>query len=100
MLIEFSGERTGSVLMFGNVASSLLKMMGQSDNNEGALNAEDVPAALEKLKTALNVMPEDDSSTEETEDKPVSLHNRAIPLIDLLEESIAKGGYVMWKPGK
>ena len=44
MLIEFQGEHTGSIVMFGNIATSLLKMMGQSGKTEGAVRAEDVPA--------------------------------------------------------
>gem|GEM_PF-5812735 len=67
MLIEFSGKTTGSVLMFGKVATDLLKMMGQSSNNEGAISAEDVPVALENLKQALGRLPENDS---EEEDNP------------------------------
>lgn len=99
MIIEFTGEHTGSVLMFGKVATDLLKMMGQSGNDEGAISAPDVSAALEKLKAALERLPEADSDSEdESEEKEVSLQTRAVPLIDLLEESVAKNGYVMWKP--
>lgn len=99
MLIEFSGEHTGSVIMFGNVATDLLRKMGQSGNTEGAISAPDVSAALEKLKEALGRLPEDDSNNEdEGSDREISLHTRAVPLIDLLEESVAKSGYVMWKP--
>ena len=101
MLIEFSGKTTGSVLMFGKVATDLLKMMGQSSNNEGAISAEDVPVALENLKQALGRLPENDSEEEDNPALPeVSLKTRAVPLLALLEESVASKGYVMWKPQK
>lgn len=99
MIIEFSGEHTGSVLMFGKVATDLLKMMGQSGNDEGAISAPDVSSALEKLKASLSRVPEDESDNDDDiEEKEVSLQTRAVPLINLLEKSAASGGYVMWKP--
>jgi len=96
MLLEFKGERTGTVMMFGTIAKQLLKMMGQSGNDEGAMKAPDVPAALQKLKDALNAMPAQDS--DEDDDNEVSIHTRAVPLIDLLEECIREDSYLMWKP--
>jgi len=99
MLIEFSGENTGNVVMFGTVATRILKMMGQSGNSEGAIREPDVPAALQKLKEALDLVPDaQGDKNSDQEDEEVSIQTRAVPIIDLLEESVAKGGYVMWKP--
>lgn len=98
MLIEFTGESTGNVVMFGKVATQLLKMMGQSGNVEGAIRAPDVPAALQKLKEALDAAPTVDQDKEDEDgETEIGIHTRAIPLIDLLEESIAEDSYVMWK---
>ncbi len=99
MLIEFSSESTGNVIMFGNIATRLLKMMGQSGNSEGAIRESDVPEALNKLKAALDSLPAAESNQEDEDtDNDVSIKTRAVPLIDLLEESAAAGSYVMWKP--
>lgn len=102
MLIEFSGERTGSVVMFGTIATRLLKMMGQSGNEEGAIRADDVPEALKKLKAALDTTPASDNNNQKNDDQDeeedVSIQTRAVPMINLLEESIAENSYVMWKP--
>jgi hypothetical protein len=103
MIIEFQGENTGSIIMFGNVATTLLKMMGQSGEPQGAIRQEDIPEALSKLNNALQSVPDDstdtDKDTEENEDdNSVGLKTRAVPLVDMLEECVAKGGYVMWKP--
>lgn len=100
MLIEIQGERTGSIVMFGNVASTLLKMMGQSGQQEGALREEDVPAALNNLNKALQAVPDEanDDKSADTDDDSVGIKTRAVPLIKILEECVEKGGYLMWKP--
>ncbi|MEM7257587.1 MAG: DUF1840 family protein, partial [Pseudomonadota bacterium] len=65
MLIEIQGEHTGSITMFGDAAKKLLKMMGQSGQPEGAIRAEDVPAALDSLQTALGKLSEPDADVED-----------------------------------
>ena len=88
--------------MFGKNATTLLKMMGQSGNTEGAITAADVATALSKLKTALDKLPIDDAANKDSDqnndDQAVSLHTRAVPLIRLLEESVTSNGYMMWEP--
>ena len=97
MLIEFSGERSGAVMMFGSVAKQLLKMMEQSGNTEGAIRAPDVPMALQNLNDALESMPAQKTEDDDGESE-ISIHARAVPLIDLLKECIADDSYLMWKP--
>ena len=97
MLIEIQGEHTGSITMFGDVATRLLKMMGQSGQSEGAIRAEDVGEALGSLETALARLEEPESEDEDGNAR-VSLQTRAKPLLDLLRSSQQQQGYVMWKP--
>ncbi len=97
MLIEFKGENTNTVMMFGAIATTLLKMMGQSGNAEGAIRAPDLPNALKSLNDALESAPEPDKNQEDEDgNTEISIHTRAKPLIDLIEESIAEGSYLMW----
>ena len=99
MVIEIKGEKSGGFLMFGDIAVTLLKMMGQSGQTEGAIRAEDVPSALASLRSALDQLPVEANPTEdEDQTQAVGLHTRAKPLLDLLEQSAGNGGYVMWKP--
>jgi hypothetical protein len=56
MLVEFKSD-AGNMTMFGDVAVSMLKMMGQTGALPGALLAKDVPAALERLKRGAAVAP-------------------------------------------
>lgn len=86
--------------MFGDVAVRLLNIMGHSGTVPGALLAEDVPLALEKLKAAAEEGKvsggTQKSSDEESEEQPVSLSVRAHPLIELLTAAAEQKCDVMW----
>lgn len=103
MLVTFTTEAYADITMFGDVAVSLLKMMGHSGSIPGAIRAEDIPAALDKLNAALAEasMREQQSpgpkEQEDDEDEPkVSINTRALPLIDLLAAAAKAGKNVMW----
>ena len=101
MLVTFRSEAYSDITMFGDVAVKLLQLMGHSGTVPGAILAEDVPAALERLKRAVaaqravaaDQVPAEEGGGEEPE---VSLANRAFPLIELLEASAKAGCHVMW----
>ena len=102
MLVKFQGENTGAIITFGNVAEQLLKMMGMSGKLEGAMTEEEVPGALAKLEAAVAAQKGQpaggDDDNNDDDDNSVSIATRAVPIIDLLKEAKAKGGYVMWRP--
>ncbi len=54
MLVTFTTKAYADITMFGDVAVSLLKMMGHSGTVPGAILAADVPAALGRLTAAIN----------------------------------------------
>lgn len=89
--------------MFGEVAESLLKMMGQSGQVPGALVAADIPAALETLQSNLASAEAPASSAggaaaeDEDGETPVSVSARALPLIQLLEAARDGGADVLWE---
>jgi hypothetical protein len=77
-------------------------MMGRRGTVPSAISAEDIPAALESLRksiadadAALEDQPPHDE--EEGEERPVSLHNRALPLIEMLEAAQGENVPVMWE---
>ncbi|MBK6738196.1 MAG: DUF1840 domain-containing protein [Haliea sp.] len=102
MLVTFSTPAHGDVTMFGDVAIGLLKMMGRGSSMPSALYAQDVQAALERLKAAVdparsrqpNAAAEDG---EEGEEPVVSISHRALPLIELLEAAAHENCAVMWE---
>ncbi len=103
MLITFKSDAYADITMFGDVAQRLLKMMGHSGTVPGAILAEDVPAALERLKrgieqeTARAPEPDDVPEGKEPGDQAVSLTHRALPIIELLTAAAKKRCNVMWE---
>jgi len=53
MLVTFSCPAYADITMFGDVAVRMLKLMGHSGTVPGALLAEDIPAALARLRSAM-----------------------------------------------
>ncbi len=98
MLVRFRSD-AGDFIMFGDVAVTLLKMMGQSGVVPGAIRPEDVPGALERLKRAVAMYQESPPRPGEEDDvKPrVSLRQRAYPLIELLGRAVRRECHVIWE---
>ena len=93
--------------MFGDIALRLLRLMGQSGDVPGALRAEDVRSARERLEAGLAELEEPPEQAEEDENgEPVvrnlsrrritARRNRAFPLIELLRAAEKAKVYVMW----
>ena len=98
MIVTFTTKNYADITMFGDVAQTLLKMMGHSTNVPGAILAADVPAALERLKKAINAentLPPDPDTDEE--EPAVSIAHRAFPLIELLAAAVKADANVTWK---
>ena len=101
MLVTFTSEAYADITMFGDVALSMLKMMGHSPTVPGAILAEDVPEALSRLKAAIAAQatePVADEKDDYSEDDelPVSMEHRALPLIGLLTAAAKAKENVMW----
>lgn len=102
MLVKFHTPSHGDITYDGRVGVYMLKLMGRTGNVPGALDAEQVPAALERLKKELAMQeqaeagPADDKDDESKEEN-VALRTRAFPLIELLETAIAENDYVSWE---
>jgi hypothetical protein len=99
MLVRFRSD-AGDLIMFGDVAVKLLKMMGQTGDVPGAILAADIPAAVTRLQTAIGAQPETEPGTgspRDDQDPPVSLRQRAFPLIELLQRAIRRNVDVIWQ---
>lgn len=101
MLVTFTTKAYADITMFGDVAMSMLKMMGHSPTVPGAILAEDIPAALSKLSAAIEAqadepIPDEDVDYSEDDEPPVSIAHRALPLIELLRAAAAANANVMW----
>jgi len=92
VLVTFKTSVWSDITMFGSAATAILKMMGQSD----------IPNALESLKRELENQANEESGADtmdEDEDRPVSLHTRATPLIELFEAAASSNENVLWEEG-
>ena len=99
MLVRFDSD-AGMIIMFGDVAVKLLKMMGQSGALPGAILPQDIPAALERLKQAVAAYQEPPSSDENRDrdgEPPVTLRQRAFPLTELLARAAKRECHVIWE---
>lgn len=103
MLITFRTPAYADITMFGDVALAMLAMLGHSGTVPGAILAEDVPAALERLRAAVDANPKaplnphhDERDDDADRSEGVTLAHRALPLIQLLEAAARDGKNVIW----
>ena len=98
MLIAFTTKAYANITMFGDVAVTLLKMMGHSGTVPGAILAADVPAALSRLTAAIDKTRTETPTDDDEEDEPrVSLTTRALPVVELLTAAAQQNCDVMWE---
>jgi Domain of unknown function (DUF1840) len=107
LLVTFHSKAWSSVTLFGDVAITLLKMMGHSGTVPGALTAAGIPAAIERLQQALaangvneqNKPVPSPAATDPDAPPPVGLMLRAYPLIQLLSAAATQDCDVLWDLG-
>lgn len=99
MLMTFQCIACADITMFGSVGLQMVKMMGEHESASGAINEDNVPAALEKLKAAVAHAKENDHtpSSYDGDEQSVSIATRAVPLIDMLNAAIEEHCPVMWQ---
>ena len=101
MLVTFKTKRYANITMFGDVATRLLKLMGHTGTVPGALKAEDVPAALARLRAEIDEHGGEVASPpprDEDDRQPTAhLAQRALPLIELMESAVSNEADVMWE---
>ena len=93
MLITFHTDAYEDLSYFPEVAKRLLSLMGHSGTVPGAIQSENLPEALEKLQSGLQV---EKQIIDEDDEDEISLSKRAVPLIGLLQAAIKKDKNVLW----
>lgn len=113
MLVTFKSQATDDLVMLGQHAEALLKLLGKTATAPGTLTVADMPAALQRLhelhdtRDAVPPHPpsapqgEDDEPVSEAPpplfiDEPVSLRQRAAPLVRMIEQAMAEGKPIVW----
>ena len=102
MLVTFKSKAYADITMFGEVALKLIKIMGHGGSVPGAIGADEVGLALKRLRAAvqadkeLNAGKNDEPDEAKDSERKVSLAQRALPLIEMLEAAERRGAPVMW----
>ena len=108
MLVIFQSKVAGDVIMFGDVAYRMMEVMGKEAGPQGIVTVAQLPDAIARLKTALAAdkaqhaalaakdLPQIEQAPDGSERPVVSLTQRAVPLIELLEASLQKNEPVVW----
>ena len=108
MLVKFTSSTSGQMIMFSENARELFEIMHKNCLAQGVFENDALLAALEKLKAATNTgaanavshEASDETEKDEEEDEegePVSLRQRAQPLIRLMERTWKAGGFILWE---
>ena len=108
MLVRFHSRTSAGVLMFGDIAVVLLRLMGMSGSVPGAVLARDIPEALHRLRQAVDSPeghrirePSRPKKHDDEADGPdatrVRLRTRAYPLVQMLEAAAAAECDVIWE---
>lgn len=114
MLYEFKSKATGTVVMTAAVAERLLAIVGKPAGPKGIFTVEQMGAALAALQAAVDAESADAkaeaaaqaakpaaSATGHEDEQPgkappVTLRQRAWPLMDMLRTAQAKGKDITW----
>jgi hypothetical protein len=107
MLYEFKSKATGTVVMTGEVAERLLAIVGKAPGRTGIFTVEQMGPAIAALQAAVDEekaanapdvadTPEDPDEQAADGRRPISLAQRAWPLIDMLRSARAADQVVTW----
>ena len=112
MIVTFQSKAGGDVIMFGDVARRLMETMGKSPEDKGIVTVDQLPDAIARLRAAMAQDKERHArlvaealDPAAADDKPVdagpagaavSLTQRAVPLLELLELAWRKRAPVVW----
>lgn len=100
MIVTFKSKATSDVIMFGEAAHALMKIMGKDAEPTGILTVEQLPDAIAALQAAIaqgkNTERKDDDEGKPAMAQNVSVAQRAQPLLEVLERSLKKKTPVTW----
>lgn len=110
MLYRFKSRAAADLLMLGPNAQALLRLIGKDPQGPGILTCEQMPAALQRLQQAIEAEAggaavdtgdadpadqADDAERPEAEDR-ITLSQRAWPLMQMIERSLADNHPIIW----
>lgn len=104
MLVRFFSSETGELLMFAEVAKTLLQLIGKETTARGVFTQPEMLAAADALRLAVSqdAPPpdiDDEKYDQRPAERPVGLASRAWPFIDMLERTGKAGpkANIIWE---
>ena len=107
-LVVFRSKAAGEIFMFAETARRIFQIIGRQEAPRGVITAEQVPDALKKLVDAVDEEKEQLKAAKEeaelqdkqgdgtVQQRPITLGQRAFPLIEMLREAQKKKVDVTW----
>jgi rubrerythrin len=107
-LVVFRSKAAGEIFMFAETARRIFEILGRQEAQRGVITAEQVPDALRKLvdaveeeKAQLKAAREEADLADKQGDvgaqqRPITLGQRAFPLIEMLRAAEKKKVDVTW----
>lgn len=111
MLVTFSSQAGADILMLGQHAKPLLKLIGKFDDEDllvrGVIMPEQLASALASLTHAIEAEPKQQPDTPEEDTDlrpdplslPVGLAQRAYPLLELMRRAQKQNVPILWEAG-
>jgi len=108
MLYIFKSRASADVIMFGQDAKHLLEVMGKDTAAKGILTVEQLPEAIARLKKAAeddraqvrarraHLDASNDHPGMEQDRSTVYLSQRAVPLLEMMQDSLKEDTPVVW----
>ncbi len=106
MLYRFKSQAAAEVIFLSEAGEELLSMLGKAAAPQGVITLADMPAAIHTLKQTMQTKaavanPTSASHLPPTTDDdpahaPVNFHQRLLPMMHLLEQSLAGQKDVVW----
>lgn len=106
MLYKFKSQATSDVIMLEGPAHRILHIVGKDAEQRGIITVQQIPHAIEVLQAAVDLdeaaranLHKDGAHAIEGESargRGVTLHQHAVPFIDMLRQSVAAGKDVVW----
>ena len=100
MLIIFKSPASGDVNMLEKNAQELLSLLGKNpDDRQGVITVEQLPAAINALQAAIaadKARPKNNDESDDEAEPEISLAQRALPLLQLLQNALKEKAMVTW----
>lgn len=105
MIVKFKSRATADLIMTGEVAERVLKVLGKEAGQPGIVTVAQLPAAKAALQAAAaeeqaalaaQGQPCDDDGAERKPGQGITLHQRIVPLLNMMDRCLAEQVDIVW----